>query len=189
MGAQWLSGRVPDSRPKGRGFKPHRHHCVVSLSKKINPSLVLVQHRKTRHFLTEILLMGRKESNQKNKTIEIRLEEPYHRLHCVVLCAIDQDTLIIALYWPCADPEGGGGPDPPGKSQIYRVLAILVRIPWKITWLPSQHFMAGDDRPASKTLLFLDPRMLYRVGNHFQNPSFVEGLILLKKNQIPIQDH
>ena len=32
-GAQWLSGRVLDSRPRGRGFKPHRRHCVVSLSK------------------------------------------------------------------------------------------------------------------------------------------------------------
>ena len=27
-GAQWLSGRVFDSRPKGRGFEPHRRHCV-----------------------------------------------------------------------------------------------------------------------------------------------------------------
>ena len=67
-GAQWLSGRVLDSRPKGRGFEPHRRHCVVSLSKNINPSLVLVQPRKTRPFITEILLMGRKESNQTNKT-------------------------------------------------------------------------------------------------------------------------
>ena len=32
-GAQLLSGRVLDSRPRGRGFEPHRHHCVVSLSK------------------------------------------------------------------------------------------------------------------------------------------------------------
>ena len=24
---------------KGRGFEPHRRHCVVSLSKNINPSL------------------------------------------------------------------------------------------------------------------------------------------------------
>ena len=31
MGAQWLSGRVLDLRPKGRGFKPHRRHCVVVL--------------------------------------------------------------------------------------------------------------------------------------------------------------
>ena len=52
-GAQWLSGRVLDSRPRGRGFEPHRRHCVVSLSKNINPSLVLVQPRKTRPFITE----------------------------------------------------------------------------------------------------------------------------------------
>ena len=31
MGAQWLSGRVLDSRPKGRGFEPHRRRCVVVL--------------------------------------------------------------------------------------------------------------------------------------------------------------
>ena len=53
-----------DSRPRGCGFEPHRRRCVVSLSKNINPSLVLVQPRKTSPFITEILLMGRKESNQ-----------------------------------------------------------------------------------------------------------------------------
>ena len=68
-GAQWLSGRALDSRPKGRGFEPHRRHCVVSLSKNINPSLVLVQPRKIRPFITERLLMGRKELNQTNKQI------------------------------------------------------------------------------------------------------------------------
>ena len=31
VGAQWLSGRVLDSRPKGRGFEPHRRNCVVVL--------------------------------------------------------------------------------------------------------------------------------------------------------------
>ena len=41
MGAQWLSGRVLDSRPSGRRFEHHRPHCVVSLSKNINPGLVL----------------------------------------------------------------------------------------------------------------------------------------------------
>ena len=66
MGAQWLSGRVLDSRPRGSGFEPHWRHCVVSFSKNINPSLVLVQPRKTCPFITEILLMGRKESNQTN---------------------------------------------------------------------------------------------------------------------------
>ena len=31
VGAQWLSCRVLDSRPKGRGFEPHQRHCVVVL--------------------------------------------------------------------------------------------------------------------------------------------------------------
>ena len=53
LGAQWLSGRGLDSRPKGRWFKPHRRQCVVSLSKNINPSLVLVQPRKISPFITE----------------------------------------------------------------------------------------------------------------------------------------
>ena len=66
LGGQWLSGRVLDSRPRGCGFEPHRRHCDVSLSKNINPSLVLVQPRKTRPFITERLLMGCKESNQIN---------------------------------------------------------------------------------------------------------------------------
>ena len=61
---------VLDSRPRGRGFKPHRHHCVVSLSKNINPSLVLAQPRTTRPFINERFLMGHKF-------------EP-HRRHCVV---------------------------------------------------------------------------------------------------------
>ena len=30
-GAQWLSGRVLDSRPRGHGFKPYWRHCVVVL--------------------------------------------------------------------------------------------------------------------------------------------------------------
>ena len=62
-GAQWLSGRVLDSRLKGRWFQPHQRHCIVSLSK----NLVLVQQRKTRPFITKRLLMGRKESNETNK--------------------------------------------------------------------------------------------------------------------------
>ena len=30
-GAQWLSGRVLDLRPRCRGFEPHRRHFVVVL--------------------------------------------------------------------------------------------------------------------------------------------------------------
>ena len=65
VGAQWLSGRVLDSRPRGRGFEPHRRHCVVVIEQDtVFPSLILVQPRKARPCLTERLLMGREESNQ-----------------------------------------------------------------------------------------------------------------------------
>ena len=37
---------------------------VVSLSKNISPSLVLVQPKKTHPYITERLLIGRKESNR-----------------------------------------------------------------------------------------------------------------------------
>ena len=43
-GAQWLGGRVLDSRPRGRGFETQWRHCLVSL--------------------------GRKESNQTNKSTQ-----------------------------------------------------------------------------------------------------------------------
>ena len=72
-GTQWLSGRVLVSRPRGRGFEPHPHHCVVSMSKNINPSLVRVQPRKTRSFITERLLMGCKESNQTKQNSPLSL--------------------------------------------------------------------------------------------------------------------
>ena len=68
VGAQWLSGRVLDLRPRGCGFEPRRHHWVVVMSEHIYPSLVLVQPRMTCPCLTERLLMGRKESNQ-TKTV------------------------------------------------------------------------------------------------------------------------
>ena len=67
MGAQWLSGRVLDLRLRGHWFKLHLRHCVVSLRKNINPSLALVQPKKTCPFITEKLLMGCKESNKTNK--------------------------------------------------------------------------------------------------------------------------
>ena len=86
-GAQWLSGRVLDSRPRGRGFEPHWLYCVVSLSKNIDPSLVLVQPRKTRPFITEILLMERKESNQANKQDNTSQMVQAHRM-THTLCTI-----------------------------------------------------------------------------------------------------
>ena len=68
-GAQWLSGSVVEclTRDRVAACSPHRRTCVVSLSKNIIPCSVLVQPRKARPFITERLLMGRKESNQTNK--------------------------------------------------------------------------------------------------------------------------
>ena len=84
VGAQWLSGRVLDSRPRGRGFEPHRLHCVVSLSKNINPSLVLVQPRKTRPFITEKMLMGHKESNQTKSSHNSKITRSSHIVSNIV---------------------------------------------------------------------------------------------------------
>ena len=85
--------RMLDSRLRGRWFEPH---CVVSLSKNINPSLVLVQPRKTCPFITERLLMGRKESNQTN-------------------------NIPTAILMCRSRGRMGGSPPPPGKSQVIRV--------------------------------------------------------------------
>ena len=64
-GARWFSGRVLDSRPRGRGVRasPTSLRCGP-WARHIDPSLVLDQPRKTRPCLTERLLMGCKESNQ-----------------------------------------------------------------------------------------------------------------------------
>ena len=40
-------GRVLDSRPRGRGFKPHQRHCVVFLSNTHLSLFILVQPMKT----------------------------------------------------------------------------------------------------------------------------------------------
>ena len=79
-GAQWLSGRVLDSRLRGRRFKPHLLHCIVVPEQDtFYPSLVLVQPRKTRPCLNERLLMGHKESNQTNKQNHMTKDNYYQR--------------------------------------------------------------------------------------------------------------
>ena len=59
--ARWPSGRVSDSRARGRGFDPHSGCRVVSLSKiHLPPKRVLVIPRKwwLRPDMTEKLLTG-----------------------------------------------------------------------------------------------------------------------------------
>ena len=52
------------------------------------------------------------------------------------------------------DVTGGPTPPPPSRkiTNLQGSLAILVRIPWKISKLPGQYSMLGHhDRPASET--------------------------------------
>ena len=74
VGAQWLNGRVLDSRQRGRGFEPHRRHCAVVLEQ----DTFILQPRKTLPCLTERLLMGHKESNQIKQTNKQGLEWRLH---------------------------------------------------------------------------------------------------------------
>ena len=87
--AQWSS--VVECLTRDRGAASSSLN-VVSLSKKINPSLVLVQPRKTRPFITERLLMGRKESNQTNKQWYNTLS--YARIQCSI-----QEISYKTIFW------------------------------------------------------------------------------------------
>ena len=86
------------SRPRGDGFKPHRFHCVVYLSKNINPSLVLVLPRKTCPFTPERLWMGRKESNQtKKKNMTVLYPNPCYNEMCYKGTALNITTTFAAI--------------------------------------------------------------------------------------------
>ena len=63
--AQWLSAWLETEGPRVRA-SPASLRCGP-WARHIYPSLVLVKPRKTRPYITERLLMGRKESNQTNK--------------------------------------------------------------------------------------------------------------------------
>ena len=67
LGSAVVECLTRDRRAAGSSLTGVVPHCVGSLSKNINPSLVLVQHRKTRPFIAERLLMGRKGSYQTNQ--------------------------------------------------------------------------------------------------------------------------
>ena len=93
-GAQWLSGRVLDSRPRGRGFEPlHSLHCPRA--KHINPSLVLVQPWKTCAFITERLLMGCKQSKQTKPLLKkiSKTCSGYHVFLCILLLIFSNFSL------------------------------------------------------------------------------------------------
>ena len=89
-----VSGRVLDSRQRGRGFEHHRRHCVVVLEQGIYPSLGLVQPRNTCPCLTERLLMGRKESNQTNILLLLLLAGSY-----IIAVIIGWVIYNCCYYW------------------------------------------------------------------------------------------
>ena len=71
-----LSGSVVECLTRDREAEVSSLTGITALchsARHINPSLVLVQPRKTRSYIhvTERLLMGRKESNQRNKTMHM----------------------------------------------------------------------------------------------------------------------
>ena len=77
--------------------------ALWSLSKHIYPSLVLVQPRKNRPYITERLLMGRKESKYLHWTIQqlqiyLNMDnaiDHWSRKHSWIY----QETRAIALHW------------------------------------------------------------------------------------------
>ena len=69
--AQCLNGRGLDSRPRAASSSLTGVTALCPRARHINPSLVLVQPRKTRPYITERLLMGRKESNQTKQNRDV----------------------------------------------------------------------------------------------------------------------
>ena len=65
-----------DQRAAGSSLSGVTALCISA--RHINPSLVLVQPRKIRSYITERLLMGCKESNQTNKLISGGLHAAAH---------------------------------------------------------------------------------------------------------------
>ena len=105
----WYPARIELVTP--RSAVRHINDCAVraspvslrlALSKKINPSLVLVQSRKPRPFITERLLMGRKESNQTNKQNRLRYIAKYMYMNYVYVMQnsprLPLSSWIIRIY-------------------------------------------------------------------------------------------
>ena len=77
-------------------------------ARHIYPSLVLVQPRKTRPWLSERLLMGRKESNQTNKPTCIFINKT--RLHLCFSVLFCYAFMYVCLLMPCGHLLGKGWP-------------------------------------------------------------------------------
>ena len=100
------SGSLVECLTQDRGTAGWSLTSVTPLcpwARHINPSLVLVQPRKTHPCLTERLLMGRKESNQTNKqklVQDLKSTSMWYTGSGVVLDCIDSWTLPSFLLCP-----------------------------------------------------------------------------------------
>ena len=70
MGAQWLCGRVFDSRSRGCGLSITGGTVLCQWARHINSCLVLVQHRKTRPDMTEKNPLDWDLKNNKKKHLQ-----------------------------------------------------------------------------------------------------------------------
>ena len=98
-------------------FEPHQRHCVVvHLARHIYPSLVLVQPRKTRPYITKRLLMGRKELLKSNLYVGFKSVlhtqdfRPNHlKLNkCCVLTTAESRVKIHPCGFSCCTFQGDG---------------------------------------------------------------------------------
>ena len=90
------SGSVVECLTRDRGAVESSLTGVTALchcARHFDPSLVLVQPRKTRPFITERLLMGRKESNQTNKITELEINGH------LVSYKIYQKWILASIYY------------------------------------------------------------------------------------------
>ena len=70
-------------------------------ARHINPSLVLVQPRKTRPYITERLLTGRKESNQTNKNANHYLNTCHYIANCLIFAWQLYHQIWFHELWFC----------------------------------------------------------------------------------------
>ena len=137
----------------------------MSLSKNINPSLVLVQPSKTCPFITERLLMGRKESNQTNKQTMLSLD-----LSCLEN-SVNPDQLAS---------EKPANPDahcfyPPTKSEGYsfgvvrpsvRPSVHSVRPSVRLSGTISQYLLVGFDSFLVQMISTMDSQTSNKFGQN-----------------------
>ena len=120
------NGSVVECLNRDRGAAGSSLTSIAALcpwARHINHSLVLVQLRKTRPYITERLLMGHKESNQTNKNI------------CYIYSYALQNTLIMEANTMNPDQTA------PFRSSLigFILFELQFRLPnnisrWEIRW-------------------------------------------------------